>query len=130
MTPLSRRCPQRLGNVWSSSWIAPAPARSRTAHRALNVQRIAVAGVGVDDQRRRDAVADQSQRIRHFRQGHEADIGTSEPRVGDARAGDVERLEAGVGGERGGQGIVDAGRDHDAALRDARLERRRFWRSV
>ena len=35
-------------------------------NRALRVERVAVAGVGVDDKRRRDAVADEAQRIRDF----------------------------------------------------------------
>ena len=37
--------------------------------------------------------------------------GRPEPRIGDRRAGQIERLEAGLGRQRGGQRIVDAGRD-------------------
>ncbi len=63
----------------------------------------------------RDAVADQRQGVRDFRQRHEADVGTPEPRVGDARARDVERRKARVGRERGGEAVVDAGREDDLA---------------
>ena len=82
-------------------------------HGALDIERIAVAGVGVDDEMRADAVADQRQRLDHLAHADEADVGPAEPRVGDGRAGDVERLEAGLLGDQRRQRIVDAGRDQD-----------------
>ena len=64
------------------------------AHRAHHVERVAVAGVGIDDQMRADAVADQRQRLGHLGHGDEADVGPAELGVGDRRAGDIERREA------------------------------------
>ena len=63
-------------------------------HGALDVERVAVAGVGVDDQMGVDAVADQRDGVDDLAHGDEADVGAAEPRVGDRRAGDIERLEA------------------------------------
>ena len=65
-------------------------------HRSLDIERIAVAGVGVDDEMARDAVADQRDGIGHFGHADEADVRPAEPRIGDGRAGDIERLEAGA----------------------------------
>ena len=53
--------------------------------RPLDVQRIAVAGVGVDDDRRRHALADMGERIGDLAHRDEADVGPAEPGIGDAR---------------------------------------------
>ena len=75
--------------------MALAPARSRQAHGALHVEGVAVAGVGVDDERRGDPVADQRHRFHDLVHGDEADIRPPEARIGNPRAGHVERLESG-----------------------------------
>ncbi len=85
------------------------------AHGAHDVERIAVAGVGIDHEMRIDAVADQRQRLRHLGHGDEADVGPAEPGVGDRGAGDIERREARLRGDQRGERIVHAGR-HDDGL--------------
>ena len=50
ITPFPSRCPHRFGKVWSSSWIIAAPARPK-ARGALHIERIAEAGIGIDDRR-------------------------------------------------------------------------------
>ena len=82
-------------------------------HRALHIERIAVAGVGIDDEMRTDAVADQRYRLHDLAHAHQADIRASEPRIGDGGAGHVERFEACALGDERGQGVVNAGRDQD-----------------
>ena len=67
-----------------------------------------------------DAVADQGDRLGDLAHRDEADVGPAEPGIGDGGARDVERLEAGFCRERGGERIVDAGRDDDAGARDSR----------
>ena len=66
------------------------------ADRAHDIERVAVAGVGIDDQVRVDAVADQRQRLGDLGHADEADVGPAEPGVGDGRAGDIERGEPGL----------------------------------
>ena len=85
------------------------------AHGALDVQRIAIAGVGVHDQRRLDALADMGQRIGHLAHGHETDVGAPELGIGDGGARQIERLESRIGGDGGGEGIEHPGSEHDSA---------------
>jgi hypothetical protein len=80
------------------------------AHGALDVERVAVAGVGVDDEMSADPVADERDRLHDFVHADEADVGPPEPRIGNAGAGDVQRLEAGAFGNKGGERIVNARR--------------------
>jgi hypothetical protein len=77
-------------------------------HRALRVQRIAEAGVGVDDHRQRHALGDARQRVFHLGGGGQPDVGAAQPRVGDGRARQVQRLEAGLLGDQCRQRVVDA----------------------
>jgi hypothetical protein len=98
--------------------------------RPLHVQRVAVAGVGVDDDGRLDAFAHMRERVRDFARRDKADVGSAQPRVGDRGPGEVKRLEAGRCGERGRQRVIDAGREDDAALRDTRFQRQELPRSV
>ena len=48
-------------------------------HRALDIERVTVAGVGIDDEIDADAVADQRHRVHDLVHADEADIGTTEP---------------------------------------------------
>ena len=89
------------------------------AHRALDIERIAVAGVGIDNEMGRDAVADQRDCIDHLGHADQADVGPAEPRIGDGRAGDIERLETGLFGDQRGKRVVDARRDQDRRARQA-----------
>ncbi len=104
-------------------------ARARTLeqlHRPLHVERVAVAGVGVDDDGRGDPLAHQAEGLGHFGHGDEADVGPAEARVGDGRAGEIQRLEPRRLGERGGERVVDAGRDDDPVLREALAQSARW----
>ncbi len=57
-----------------------------TADRAHDVQGVAVAGVGVDDQVSSNAIADQGQRVGDLAHAHKADVRPPEPGVGDRGA--------------------------------------------
>ena len=88
------------------------------AHRALDIERVAVAGVGIDHEMRRHAVADQADGLDHLAHADQPDIGAAQPRIGDGRAGDVERLEAGLFGDQRGERVIDARRDQDRRARE------------
>ena len=85
-------------------------------HRTLDIERVAVAGVGIDDQRTVDAVAHQRDRLGDLGRGDEPDVGPPEPAIGDGRAGEIQRVEAGRSGDAGAQRVIHARRDDDAAL--------------
>ena len=79
--------------------------------------------VGVDDEMRADAVADQRDGLNHLAHPDQPDIRTAEPRIGDAGAGNVKRLEARPLGDERGQCVVDAGRDHNRRPGKAKRQR-------
>jgi hypothetical protein len=89
------------------------------AHRALHVERVAEAGVGVDDHRHAHAFGDARQRLLDFREGRQADVAAAEPGVGDRRTREIERLEAGLLGDERRERVVDAGREQHAPAREA-----------
>lgn len=64
-----------------------------SAHRALHVQHIAEAVVGVDDYRQLYALGAACQRAGNFAECRQADLRPSQPRVGDGRAAEVQRPE-------------------------------------
>ncbi|MNS99289.1 hypothetical protein D3C72_1336880 [compost metagenome] len=86
----------------------------KAAHRALRVQRIAKARVGIHDDRRGHALGDPRQRVLHFRIGGQADVRAPQPGVGDGRARQVQRVKTRLLGDERRQGIVDAGGQHGA----------------
>ena len=88
------------------------------AHGALDIERVAVAGIGIDHEMRRHAVADQADGLDHLAHADQPDVGAAEPRIGDGRAGDVERLEAGLFGDQRGERVIDARRDQDRRARE------------
>jgi hypothetical protein len=71
-------------------------------HCPFHVEGVAVTGVGVNNNGRLDAFANLGEHVGDFARRHKADVGAAEPRVGDGRAGEIERLEAGGSSERGG----------------------------
>jgi hypothetical protein len=99
-------------------------------HRARDVEGVAVAGVGIDHQRGCNPVADQRDGVRHLGHRHEADVGAAQPRVGDGRAGHVERGETGLRGQRGGECVVHARGDNDRLLAKPRCKGRRHPASI
>jgi hypothetical protein len=90
------------------------------ANGALDVERVAVAGVGVDHQVERAALVDVGQGLRDLGEAHQTDVRTTEPAVCDARPGEVRGVEAGLLGDHGPKRVVDAGRDHDGRAGETR----------
>ena len=86
------------------------------AHGALHIQRIAEAGVGVDDHRQLDAVSDSREGVLHLAVGRQAHVRTTEPRVRDQCARQVQRLEAGLLGDQRRQRVVGARCEQHARL--------------
>jgi hypothetical protein len=95
----------------------------QAAHRALHVERVAEAGVGIDDDRHGHALGDARQRVLHLGEGGQAHVGAAQPGVGDRRARQVQRLEAGLLGDQRGQRVVDAGGQQRLRLGQPGLER-------
>ena len=83
------------------------------ADGALDIEGIAVAGVGIDDQMCAHAVADQRDGFHHLAHAHQADVGPAEPGIGDAGARDVKRVEPGLLCDQRCERVIDAGRDED-----------------
>src|SRR5437773_2693019 len=83
--------------------------------RPLDVERVPVAGVDVDDERALDGGDDSPGGVRHLRLRQEPEIGLAEPRRREAVAGEEDRREAGELREQGTQRIVHAGEDERLA---------------
>ncbi len=86
------------------------------AHGALRIERIAEAGIRIDDEPRRDAIADEGDGLGNLGGRHEADVRPAEPRIGDGRPRNVQGLEAGGIGNECREGIIDAWRQNNARL--------------
>src|ERR1700728_4834215 len=84
-------------------------------HRPLNIEGIAVAGVGVDYEMSADTITDQLDRLHDLAHADETNVGATEMRVSDAGAGDIERLETGPFGNQRGERIVNTGREQNRA---------------
>jgi len=65
------------------------PRALEQAHGAADVEGIAIAGVGVDDQIGVDAIAHHADDLDNLAQAHETDVRPAEPRIRDRCAGDV-----------------------------------------
>ena len=65
-------------------------------HRALDVERIAIAVVGIDDQIGVDPIADQRNRFDHLGDADQPDVRPPQPRIGDRSTRNIERMEAGL----------------------------------
>ena len=89
------------------------PGVLQLAHQAHDVERLAVAGVAVDDERQIHRSADRPREEDELVEREHPEIGQGEA-GGDGGAGEVERLEAGAASEQGGQRRVSAGEAHDA----------------
>jgi hypothetical protein len=102
--------------------------RTRTlegAHRALRVQRVAEAGVGVDDDRHAHTLGDAGQRLFDLGAAHQPHVGAAQQGVGDRRTRQVQRLEAGLRRHQGAERVIDTGRQQRARFRQALLQLRR-----
>ncbi len=88
----------------------------KAAHGALHIQRVAKAGVGIDDDGRGHPLSDARQRVLHLGKGGQANVGAGQARVGDGRAREVQRLKARLLGHQRGERVVHAGSQHCAGL--------------
>ena len=95
------------------------PGTLEQPHRAFDIECIAVAGVGIDDQAGGNAVADHADNVGDLAHADETDVGTAEPCIGNRCAGDVKRRKTGLLGDERGERIIDAGRDHDGLAYEA-----------
>ena len=77
-------------------------------HDALDVEGVAEAGVGVDDDRHVDGVHDVLDLVQHLLEGRQPEVRRGQQRVSDAGPGHIDRLEAGQLGLARRQGAVDA----------------------
>ncbi|MNV56391.1 hypothetical protein D3C71_1486710 [compost metagenome] len=84
------------------------------AHGALRVQRIAKAGIGIDDDGRGHPFGNAGQRVFDLGVRGQADVRAAQARIGDGRAGQVQRAKARLFGHQRRQGVVDAGSQHGA----------------
>ena len=89
------------------------PGRLVGAHRAHDVELVAIAGVGVGDDRELDRRSDAAAIRHHLRHRDEAEIGIAQHRR-RAGAGHVDRLEPGALDQPRRDAIIGAGRHHHA----------------
>ena len=96
---MSSRWPQRFGKRLVLDLDRIRAGALEQAHRARHVERIAVAGIRIDDEMAANAIADQSNRVGHLAHRNEADVGAAEPGIGNAGPRDIDRGEPGPLGE-------------------------------
>ena len=87
------------------------------AHRADHVDRVAVAGIGVGDDRDADRLDREADEMHVLDHGQQAEIGIA-ARPRKAAAGQVHRLEPGRLDQPRGQGVVGARHHRVAVSRD------------
>ncbi len=80
------------------------------AHRTGRIELVAVAGIGIGDDRHIDGGGDPAGIVRHLRHGDEPVVGIAERRRG-AGAGHVDGIEAGLRDGARGDAVIGAGRD-------------------
>ena len=92
------------------------------ADGALDVERVAVAGVGVADHRDRHRIADVTPLLDHLGVGDQPGIRQAEPRGGDRESAHEADAEAGPLDHAGGQRVVAGRGDQQARLGDQRAQ--------
>ena len=102
-----------LGKILVLNLNRARPSALKQAHGAADVERVAVAGIRVDDQIGANAIVNHGERLEHLAHAHEPEVRSAEPRVGDRCTGDVKRGEAGLLRDQRGECVVDAGSDDD-----------------
>ena len=130
MTPLPEKCPHFFGKIWSSICSGGGAGALEQAHGALHVERIAEARVDVDDERQGADVADPRRGLGELGHGQEPEVGHAELRVGDAGAGQVDRLVAEILDNARDQRVGGAGHQQRPPLLDELTKRRaalRLW---
>ncbi|CFM03260.1 Uncharacterised protein [Bordetella pertussis] len=94
------------------------PGALQHPHGMPYIDRVAEAGVGVDDQGQLDRIADARGRVGHVAQADDAQVRRAVMHVGQARAGQVDRLEPLVRHDPGAHRVERARHQHAIALRD------------
>jgi hypothetical protein len=74
----------------------------------LDIERVAITVIRIDDEREADAIADQRDRLHHLVHAHEPDVWSSEPGIGDTGARDVKHFETRSLGNKRRERVVDA----------------------
>ena len=111
--------PQRLGKTWSSSWIAGGARVLVLLHRAHDLRDVAVARVGVGDDRDRDGRRDAPQVVGVLGQGRDAEVGQAVRGGGGRVAAPVEGLEPGPLQQARRERVERAGDDEHVAAGEA-----------
>ena len=83
------------------------------AHRADDVERVAVAGVHIGHERHVDGGDDRAHAIEHLGGREQAVVGGAEGGGGEAESGREDGIEAGLLSEPRGKGVVGAGQHDD-----------------
>ena len=102
---LAGKMPALLGKILVLELDGIGAAALEHLNGARHVDRIAETGVGIDDQRQRDHIAHGADVAGEFGQRDQADIRHAEKGIGDAGAGDVDRLEPDIFDHARGQRI-------------------------
>ena len=117
--PRARKMPAALGRDLVFEMDRRNARRFELRDRAAHVHRVAVAGVGVADERNVDARRDAMRMARDQREIDEPDVGPAEQARRDAVARHVHRFETRLLDEARAVGIVNAGRDDHRAFGEA-----------
>ncbi len=107
--PLAPHVPAPLGPDLILEEAAGRAGRDQLSDRAVDVQRIAVAGVGVDDDRDRHAHGDPPRPLDHLGLREQPQIGLADRRGGHRVAGDEAHGKAAALAKPGGKRVEDAG---------------------
>ena len=119
---LSLRWPHFLGNCWSS--ICTRRRRSPPdAHGLHHVERLAEAGVAIDDQRQIGRAHDLARLAGHLVEGEQPEIGQRHRR-GEGCAGEIERFEPGLFCQQRRNAVIGARDRAMPVLRAIRARRR------
>src|SRR5665213_333185 len=94
----------------------------KQTHRAIDSERVAVAGIGIDNEIGVDAVADQRDRINDFGETDQANVRPSQPRIGDGSTRYIERVKTGLRCDQCSERIVNTGGYHNRRLRQAQVQ--------
>src|SRR5262249_6411725 len=84
-------------------------------YRLRDVHGIAEAGVGIDNDRQARDVANGHRMLGKLTEVHEAEIRQAQMRIGDPRAGQIDRLESEISDDARSEGVCRA-RDNHASL--------------
>ena len=86
------------------------------------VERVAVACIGVNDEVGGHAVANHGDRLRHLAHTDETDIGPTQPRICDGGPGYIQRGKPGLRRHQRRERVIDAGRYDNGLARQARVQ--------